>query len=89
MATSTEIKPVVLTPTQASKYIGIDTKTDALKASRSTGMLWGVEAPAFIKAGKKKVLYPVKPKNRSSLCNDIKSSTKILLTEQFFSGWGR
>jgi len=46
-----------LTPKQATRYIGIDSDTDALKASRSTGMLWGVEAPIFIKAGKKKILY--------------------------------
>ncbi len=42
---------------QASQYIGIETDLDALKASRSTGMLWGVEAPKFIKTGAKKVLY--------------------------------
>ena len=48
-----------LTPHQASVYIGIDTDSDALKASRSTGTLWGVNAPKFIKAGKKKVLYRV------------------------------
>ena len=54
-----DIKPVVLTPTQSSKYIGIDTNTDALKASRSTGILWGVKAPEFIKAGNKKILYRV------------------------------
>ena len=47
----------VLTPRQASVYIGIDTKNDALKTSRSTGVLWGVGAPKFIKAGPKKILY--------------------------------
>ena len=48
-----------LTPHQASVYIGIDTDGDALKASRSTGTLWGVPAPKFIKAGNKKILYLV------------------------------
>ena len=48
-----------LTPHQASIYIGIETEGDALKASRSTGILWGVCAPKFIKAGPKKVLYRV------------------------------
>ena len=46
-----------LTPHQASVYIGIDTDGDALKVSRSTGTLWGLNAPKFIKAGSKKVLY--------------------------------
>lgn len=59
MATSTNIKPIVLTPIQAGRYIGIDTETDALKASRSTGILWGVKAPEYIKAGSKKILYRV------------------------------
>jgi|SaaInlStandDraft_5_1057022.scaffolds.fasta_scaffold07200_5 hypothetical protein len=53
------IQPVVLTPNQASNYIGIDTNGDALKSSRSTGVLWGISAPKFIKAGTKKVLYRV------------------------------
>lgn len=46
-----------LNPKQASNYIGIDTQTDALKTSRSTGVLWGVEAPKFIKTGARKVIY--------------------------------
>ena len=54
-----DIQPVVLTPNQASNYIGINTDGDALKSSRSTGMLWGCTAPKFIKAGSKKVLYRV------------------------------
>lgn len=53
------INPVVLTPQQASNYIGINSEGDALKSSRSTGVLWGVSAPKFIKAGSKKVLYRV------------------------------
>ena len=53
------IKPAVLTPQQAGNYIGIDSETDALKSSRSTGILWGVASPKFIKAGSKKVLYRV------------------------------
>ena len=58
MSTTNEnITPTVLTAHQASRYIGIDTKTDALKKSRSTGILWGVQAPMFIKAGPKKILY--------------------------------
>jgi len=47
----------MLTPQQATQYIGIDSKADALKNSRSTGVLWGVQAPKFIKAGPKKILY--------------------------------
>ncbi|NOQ15364.1 MAG: hypothetical protein GQ583_12920 [Methyloprofundus sp.] len=53
------INPAVLTPQQASNYIGINSEGDALKSSRSTGVLWGVSAPKFIKAGSKKVLYRV------------------------------
>jgi len=45
------------TPHQAGQYIGIDSDGDALKASRSTGMLWGVQAPLFTKAGDKKIIY--------------------------------
>lgn len=45
------------TPKQASSYIGIDSQNDALKASRSTGQLWGMTAPKFRKAGKKKIVY--------------------------------
>jgi hypothetical protein len=51
------IESPVLTSRQGSAYLGInDGKTDGLKASRSTGILWGTTAPEFIKAGKK-VLY--------------------------------
>ena len=46
----------ILTPKQATKFIGIDSDQDALKASRSTGILWGVTAPPFLKCGRK-VLY--------------------------------
>ena len=53
------ITPAVLPPNLASKYIGIDTDCDALKGSRSTGVLWGVTAPRFIKAGSKKILYRI------------------------------
>lgn len=53
------INPAALTPQQASNYIGINSEGDALKSSRSTGVLWGVSAPKFIKAGSKKVLYRV------------------------------
>jgi len=53
------IKPAVLTPHQASNYIGIDTDADALKSSRSTGILWDATAPKFIKVGSKKVLYRI------------------------------
>jgi len=49
----------VLTPKQATKYIGIDSEIDGLKTSRNTGMLWGVKAPVFIKAGTKKILYRI------------------------------
>jgi len=45
------------TPTQATKYIGIDSDGDALKTSRSTGTLWGMTAPRFRKAGTKKIVY--------------------------------
>lgn len=45
------------TPIQASQYIGIDSDSDALKASRSTGLLWGMTAPVFRKAGTKKIIY--------------------------------
>ncbi|MBT3812581.1 MAG: hypothetical protein HOE45_05385 [Gammaproteobacteria bacterium] len=54
-----DIQPIVLNPNQASNYIGINTAGDALKSSRSTGILWGCTAPKFIKAGSKKVLYRV------------------------------
>lgn len=57
---SSKVIPAVMTPIQASKYLGIDTNVDALKSSRSLGVLWGVEAPEFIKAGNKKILYTVK-----------------------------
>ena len=51
------IESPVCTGKQGSKYVGInDGENDALKTSRSTGELWGEEAPEFIKAGKK-VLY--------------------------------
>jgi len=53
-----QIKSPVLTPAQASQYIGINTQSDALKASRSTGQLWGVAPPPFMKCGRK-VLYKV------------------------------
>lgn len=53
------INPAVLTPQQASNYIGINSEGDALKSSRSTGVLWGVSTPKFIKAGSKKVLYRI------------------------------
>ena len=53
------INPPVLSPIKASQHLGIDTNKDALKASRSTGILWGVKAPQFIKAGSKKILYRV------------------------------
>ena len=53
------ITPAVLPPHQASLYIGIDTRGDALKASRSTGLLWGLPAPKFIKVGTKKILYRI------------------------------
>jgi len=53
------LSPVVLSGRSASVYIGIDTDNDALKSSRSTGLLWGMPAPKFIKAGSKKVLYRV------------------------------
>jgi len=59
MENSIYIKPAVLTPIKASNYLGIDTEKDALKSSRSTGVLWGLKAPKFIKAGKKKIIYPV------------------------------
>jgi len=45
------------TPKQASRFIGIDSDTDSLKTSRSTGVLWGLPAPKFCKAGLKKVIY--------------------------------
>jgi len=45
------------TPKQASKFIGIDSDADSLKAARSTGVLWGLPAPKFCKAGTKKVIY--------------------------------
>ncbi len=45
------------TPKQACAYIGIDSEGDALKASRSTGQLWGMTAPKFRKAGTKKIIY--------------------------------
>ncbi len=45
------------TPKQACDYLGIDTETDALKKSRSTGILWGTQAPKFCKVGTKKVIY--------------------------------
>lgn len=51
------IQQAAYTPHQASNYIGIDTDGDALKASRSTGILWGVEAPRFTKVGDKKIIY--------------------------------
>jgi len=54
-----DINPAVLTPRQASNYIGIDTDAGALKSSRSTGILWETTAPKFIKAGSKKVLYRI------------------------------
>ena len=57
------ITPAVLPPHLASIYIGIDTECDALKTSRSTGVLWGVPAPRFIKAGSKKILYRVSDLN--------------------------
>lgn len=53
-----QITSPVLSPIKASKYLGIDTETDALKSSRSTGILWGVTAPEFLKCGRK-VLYRV------------------------------
>jgi len=53
------MNPAVVSPREATKYIGIDSDSDALKVSRSTGLLWGVEAPKFIKAGSKKVLYRI------------------------------
>jgi len=53
------MNPAALTSRQATNYIGIDTDEDGLKQSRSTGLLWGVPAPRFIKAGSKKVLYKV------------------------------
>ena len=46
----------ILTPKQATKFIGIESDQDALKASRSNGTLWGVTAPPFLKCGRK-VLY--------------------------------
>jgi len=49
--------PAAFTPAQATKYIGIDSDTDALKTSRSTGTLWGMTAPRFCKAGTKKIIY--------------------------------
>ena len=53
------INPAVLSPHDAGIYIGINSKGDPLKSSRSTGILWGVPAPEFIKAGDKKILYRV------------------------------
>jgi len=53
------INPAVLAPPQAGNYIGINSEGDALKSSRSTGLLWGVSAPKFIKVGSKKVLYRI------------------------------
>ncbi len=53
-----QIKPPVLPPIPASQYLGIDTDKDALKSSRSTGILWGVKAPEFLKCGRK-ILYRV------------------------------
>ena len=52
-----DIQQAAFTPAQASQYIGIDTDSDALKASRSTGLLWGIDAPPYKKAGSKKVIY--------------------------------
>jgi len=46
-----------LTARQASQYIGIETEGDALKPSRSSGTLWGLDAPRFIRAGNKKIIY--------------------------------
>ncbi len=51
------IEPAALTAKQAAQYIGIDTDTDALKSSRSVGILWGVPSPKFIKTSARKVLY--------------------------------
>jgi len=51
------IQQAAFTPIQAANYIGIDTDTDALKSSRSTGILWGITAPLYKKAGVKKVIY--------------------------------
>lgn len=50
------VNPPVMTPKQASIYLGIDTNTDALKSSRSTGILWGVPSPEYMKCGSK-ILY--------------------------------
>lgn len=54
------IHPPVLAPPDAALYLGIRSKGgDPLKSSRSTGLLWGVPAPSFIKAGASKIIYPV------------------------------
>lgn len=52
-----ELQPLVLNPKQASLYLGISTKSDALKIARATGTLWGHLAPKFRKVGARKVLY--------------------------------
>jgi|GEM_PF-6211952 len=55
------VSPPVVSAIGATKYLAIETNkpnTDGLKTSRSTGTLWGVKAPPFLKCGRK-VLYRI------------------------------
>jgi hypothetical protein len=55
VTTFPEARPRRLTNQQAAEHIGCAERT--LENSRSTGMLAGVPAPAFMKIGKKIVRY--------------------------------
>jgi hypothetical protein len=51
------ILKLLLTENEVSKVLSIPANT--LRASRSTGRLWGVQAPAFLKFGNRTVRYRV------------------------------
>ncbi len=48
--------PAMLNNTAAAEIIG--TTPETLKRSRSTGLLWGLPAPAYRKAGRRVVYHP-------------------------------